>query len=120
MAIVRISNLKLRTIIGNNDWERDIKQDLVINVTFAYDARKASESDDIKDAVDYKTITKKIIQHVEGSQYHLIEKLAATILKIVMDIPAVQLSTVKIDKPQALRFADSVSIELSDSKKKNE
>jgi D-erythro-7,8-dihydroneopterin triphosphate epimerase len=119
MAIVRISNLRLRTIIGSNDWEREVKQDVVINIHFAYDSRKASQSDDINDAVDYKAVTKKIIQHVEGSQYQLIEKLAASLLKIVMDIPAVQLATVKIDKPQALRFADSVSVELSDSKKKN-
>ena len=114
MATIRISNLKLRTVIGTNDWERECKQDVLINVKIDFDATKASESDHIKDTVDYKAITKRIIGEVEPSSFFLLEKLAKCILIIVMKNPLVKEATVRVDKPLALRFADSVSVELSE------
>ena len=119
MATIRITDLSLRTIIGTNDWERTNKQDVVINVVFEYDAKKASKSDNIKDAVDYKIVTKKIIKEVETSQYGLLEKLTESVLKIVMEDSKVLSATVQIAKPFALRFAKSVSVELS-AKRPNE
>lgn len=113
MAKIRITNLKLRTVIGTYDWEREVKQDVVINVTIDCDATKAAATDQLEHAVDYKAITKKIIHDVEASQFFLLEKLADMILKIVTAHPGVQAATVRVDKPQALRFADSVSVELS-------
>jgi D-erythro-7,8-dihydroneopterin triphosphate epimerase len=113
MATVRIINLRLRTIIGIYDWERVEKQDVVINVSFDYDAARASKTDDVKYAVDYKTITKQIIKEVEASRFQLLEKLAARVLEIVFKQPKVKQATVRLDKPGALRFADSVSVELS-------
>ena len=117
MATIRITNLRLRTTIGVNDWEREHKQDVVINVTMDFDARKACASDNIQDTVNYKAITKRIIKAVEASDYLLLEKLAAAILKIVMEDPKVNEATVRVDKPFALRFADSVSVELSKKRK---
>ena len=117
MATIRITNLKLRTVIGTNDWEREYKQDVVINIRIEFDASKASERDDLKDTLDYKAITKNIIQAVEPSSFFLIEKLAKCILKIVMKDPLVEEASIRIEKPLALRFADSVSIELSEKKK---
>jgi FolB domain-containing protein len=113
MATIRISNLRLRTIIGINDWEREVKQDVVINITLEFDATRASKSDDIKDTVDYKTLTKKVIKAVEESRFNLLEALGAAILKLALGDPKVLNATVRIDKPQALRFADSVSLELT-------
>lgn len=112
MATIHIKNLRLRTIIGVNDWERDHKQDVVINVHIQFDPAKSIASDNLKDTVDYKNITKQIIKQVEASKFYLIERLADMILSIVMENPLVREATVKIDKPFALRFADSVSIEL--------
>lgn len=117
MAKIEIKNLKLRAIIGIYEWERKHKQDVVINITIIYDAKKASASDNIKDTVDYKAITKDIIKLVEGSKYKLIEKLAAAILKIVLSDKKVKEAVVRVDKPFALRFADSVSVELSKKRK---
>ncbi|MBZ0166672.1 MAG: FolB domain-containing protein, partial [Candidatus Omnitrophica bacterium] len=71
MATIQISNLRLRTIIGANDWERDHKQDVIINIRIGFDAGKSIASDELKDTVDYKTITKDIIEEVEGSSYFL-------------------------------------------------
>ena len=74
MAIIRITDLSLRTIIGIFDWERTRKQKVVINVEINFNASKAARSDKVQDTVDYKTMTKKIIKHVEVSEYFLLEK----------------------------------------------
>ncbi len=116
MAKIRITDLSLRTIIGLHDWERKNKQDILINVLFDYDCTACRTNDRIEDAVDYRSLTKKIITEVESSNFFLLEKLTAHVLKIVMDIPRIQSATVRIDKPQALRFARSVSVELSDQR----
>lgn len=116
MATIRIDNLKLRCIIGILDWERKNKQDVIINVKMEFDAGKSIETDDIKDTVDYKVITKRIIKEVEASEFQLLEKLTQTVLNIVMENQQVQKASVRIDKPFALRFADSVSIELSEER----
>ena len=114
MATIRIDNLKLRAIIGIYGWEREHKQDVIINVKMDFDASKSIKSDSIEDTVDYKVITKRIIKEVEASDFQLLEKLTQMILSIVMDNSQVQEATVRVDKPFALRFADSVSIELTE------
>lgn len=116
MAIARIKYLTLETIIGANDWERNTKQKVVINVEYEFSASKAVESDDLNDTCDYKKITKRIIDGVERSSFHLLEKLAAYVLSIVMEDPKVKAAKVEIDKPGALRYSDSVSVEVSAKK----
>ena len=113
MSTIRITDLKLRTIIGINDWERKQKQDILINIKMEYDVTKAVKSDNIKDTIDYKAITKKIIKAVEPSKFFLLEKLTNFILDIVMDNPRIKEATVRVYKPLALRFARSVSTEIT-------
>ena len=113
MAKIRVTDLRLRTIIGIYDWERTNKQDIVVNIIIDFDASKAAESDDLKDTVDYKSMTKKIIQAVESSSFFLLEKLTDVVLNIVMENTLVDEALVRVDKPNALRFSDSVSVELS-------
>ena len=119
MAKIRIVDLTLRTVIGVNGWERQIKQDVVINVEIDYNAAKACRSDKIQDAVDYKDITKKIISVVEESNFFLIEKLAAAVMRVVLANPQVRSATVRVDKPNALRFARSVSVEISSKRRRS-
>lgn len=116
MAIIRITDLKLKTIIGIYDWERKIKQAIIINISLEFDASKAAKTDSIKDTVDYKSLKKRIIDLVEGSHYCLLEKLVEEILNLIMADPKILNATVKIDKPKALRFAKSVSVESSRQK----
>lgn len=116
MATIRITNLKLRTIIGIYDWERAHKQDIIINIQMEFDASQSIESDAIEDTVDYKVITKRIIREVEASNFQLLEKLTQFILNIIMKNPQIQEVVVRVDKPFALRYADSVSIELSEKR----
>jgi D-erythro-7,8-dihydroneopterin triphosphate epimerase len=112
-ATIRITDLALRTIIGINEWERHHPQDILINIGMDFDASAAVESDRIEDTVDYKSIKRGIIELVERSQFGLIEKLAHAILELVMSDAKVLAARVRVDKPHALRFADSVSVEMS-------
>jgi D-erythro-7,8-dihydroneopterin triphosphate epimerase len=109
---IRIKDLHLRTIIGINEEERRNRQDVLINVELLADTRPAGASDDIEDAVNYRTITKRIIALVEGSQFFLVEKMAAEIASICLADPRVEAATVRVEKPGALRFARSVGVEI--------
>ena len=90
----------------------------MINIKIKFDGDKAAESDSIDDTVDYKQLTKKIINEVKKTKYNLLEKLGDHILKIVMEDKKIHKATVEVDKPHALRFSDSVSIICSSSRKK--
>tara|TARA_R110002111_G_scaffold262504_1_gene338894 strand:- start:64033 stop:64404 length:372 start_codon:yes stop_codon:yes gene_type:complete len=107
---IQISDLLLRTIIGINDEEREKKQDVLLNLTMYVDLRAAARSDDISDAVNYRTITKEIIDLVENSHFQLVEKMADEVAKICLKDERVQQTVVKIEKPGALRFARSVGV----------
>ena len=109
---ILIKDLLLRTIIGINDEERRAPQDVLINITLHTDTRAAGESDDIEHAVNYRTITKRVIKLVEGSQFFLVEKMAAEIAAICLNDPRVERAKVRVEKPGALRFARSVGIEI--------
>lgn len=111
-AIINVSNLRLRTYIGFNPEEREKLQDVVINIEIRYPADKAYISDDVENALNYKVITKNVIQLVEDGRFLLLEKLVADVLEKVADHPWVEYAKVTIDKPHALRFADSVSLTL--------
>ena len=113
MATVYIKDLSLRTLIGIQDWEKEKQQDIVLNVSFDYDASRAAETDDITHAVDYKALKQKIVALVEARHFNLVEKLAQEILDLTMEDARIQKAVVMIDKPQALRFAKSVSVSVS-------
>jgi D-erythro-7,8-dihydroneopterin triphosphate epimerase len=111
-AIINITNLRLRTFIGFNEEERQKQQDIVINAEIHYPANHLCLDDDVDNALNYKVITKSIIKHVEDGRFLLLEKLTSDILSICSEHPWVNFAQVKIDKPHALRFADSVSLSL--------
>jgi len=110
---IRIKNLRLKTIIGVNDLERETKQDIVIRIEIECDGKEAAATDDIRETVNYRTLTKRIIQEVEESRFYLLERLAHHILQVVLEDKKVARATVEVDKPQALRYADSVSVRCS-------
>ena len=116
MARIRVKDLRLRTFIGINEDEIDNKQDVLINLTVLYPALEAVRDNDIEHALNYRTITKAVIQHVEGNRFALLERLTQEILDLVMQNTAVRYAEVELDKPHALRFAESVSITLAGSR----
>lgn len=115
---IYIRDLALRCIIGIFPEERVNLQDILINVVLEVDTHAdAAASDDIKDAVDYKKITKQLIALVEDSDYQLIETMAEHCAEICLRPDRVRQATVTIDKPGALRFARSVAVEVTRAKK---
>ncbi|HZJ94644.1 MAG TPA: dihydroneopterin triphosphate 2'-epimerase [Thiopseudomonas sp.] len=112
MARIHIKDLRLRTYIGINEDEIRNKQDIVINVTLFYCAEDAVRSNSIEHALNYRTITKEIIEHVETNRFALLERLTQEVLEQIMTHQRVQAAQVEIDKPHALRFSDSVSVTL--------
>lgn len=116
-ARINISNLRLRTYIGFNPEEKTKQQDVIVNAEIRYRADPAFASDDEADALNYKSITKRMIQHIEAGRFQLLEKLTADLVAIASASEQVSFAEVRVDKPHALRFADSVSVTLSASRR---
>ena len=114
---ILIQDLFLRAIIGVNPDERDKVQDLLLNVTLEVDTRPAAATDHIDQAVNYATVTKRIVALVEGSRYQLLESLAEAVAHACLEDPRVRAVTVRVDKPRALRYARSVAIEIYRTRK---
>lgn len=112
-ARIRIKDLRLRTYIGINEEEIRNRQDVLINVRILYPACKAVDSNQIEDALNYRSITKAIIELVENNRFALLERLTQEVLDCVMNFTQVSYAVVEVDKPHALRFSESVSITLA-------
>lgn len=111
-ATINIRNLRLRTFIGFNPEERAKQQDVVINIEIRYSVPRSALQDEVDGALDYKILTKRVIRHVEDGRFLLLERLVADVLDLCSEHPSIVHSRVTIDKPHALRFADSVSLTL--------
>jgi D-erythro-7,8-dihydroneopterin triphosphate epimerase len=112
MAVIRIKNLLVKTIIGFNPEERVNRQDVIINLEIKVDVSGAVLTDHEDGIYNYKSITKAIIAFVSESKYRLLEKLTYEVLQLIMKDERVLWAKVEIDKPHALRFSDSVSVVL--------
>ncbi len=109
---VFIKNLRARGIIGIHDWEREKPQEIVINIELEADLRRAGETDDIADCVNYRTVAKKVLAHAEQAARYTVEALAADIARLCLEEPGVQRVRVRVEKPGAVRFSDSVGVEI--------
>ena len=116
MDKIQISDLVVSGIIGINADERVNKQDIQVNATLWVDTSVAAISDGIEDAVNYRTITKTIIAHIEAGEPRLVERLVGEIADICLGDPRVQQVEVTVEKPGALRHARSVGITITRSR----
>lgn len=112
MLVIKIKNLRLKTIIGVLPFERKKKQEVVLNIKFEFDASKASKSDNIKDTIDYNALTEEISRGVVKSHFYLLEALVDFVLNIILKDKRIKKAKVEIDKPNALKKAESVSVKL--------
>lgn len=117
MAIIRIKNLLIRTYIGFNPEELRNKQDVLINMSIKTDLTNAIKSDEVDNSYNYKTITKKVFAFVQEGKFKMLENLTQQVLDLIMENPNVEWAKVEVDKPHALRFAESVSVELEANRK---
>ena len=112
MDKVFIRNLRARGIIGVNDWERRQPQEMLINIVLFTDNRAAEASDDIGHCVNYRTVAKKVLAHAEKAARFTVEALAGDIARLCLEEPGVQRVRVRVEKPGAVRFAESVGVEI--------
>ena len=112
MDKIIIKDLLARGIIGVNDWERKRAQDILINITIFADIRRAAENDDLEYSVNYSTLSKKILAHAESAARLTVEALANDLAKLCLAEPNVQRVIVRVEKPGAVRFAESVGVEI--------
>ncbi|WP_166830918.1 dihydroneopterin aldolase [Thalassoroseus pseudoceratinae] len=109
---ILVKDLLLRTIIGINDDERVNQQDVVINLVMHADTRSAARTDDIAEAVNYRSVTKDVIDLVENSEFLLVERMAEEIAQLCLADSRVERVEVTVEKPTALRFAASVGVSI--------
>ncbi len=108
--IVYIRDLRIETIICIFAWEREVLQTVSLDLEMATDIRAAAASDNIKDALDYKTISKRLIQFVRENHFQLLEALAEAVANIVREEFNVSWLRLRISKPGALRGAQDVGL----------
>ena len=113
---IYIQDMKLSCIIGINEDERLNQQDIIVNIIIYADLSKACKSDNIEDTIDYKKLKESIVKMIKKSSYFLIERLADNIAEICLYNPLVCRVTVRVDKPHALTYARTVSVEITRSK----
>lgn len=110
MDIVYINDLKIDTIIGIYDWERQVRQTISLDLEMGADIRKAAETDDIQFALNYKAVSKRLIDFIGGSEFLLIETMAEQVAEIVRQEFNVPWLRLRIGKPGAIRGARDVGI----------
>ena len=112
MDKVFIKDLEVEAVIGVYDWEREVRQLILINLEMNFNTKKAGRSDRIDDALNYKNISKCIIELTESSKSKLIESLAQKIAKTVLSEFPVSSVIVTVEKPGALRGSKSVGVTI--------
>jgi D-erythro-7,8-dihydroneopterin triphosphate epimerase len=111
-ATLFIKNLKVTCIIGTDKYEREHKQEICMQLYLWTDIAKASRSDNLEDALDYRAIYDEVVRRVEYSKFYLIERLAYEVATICLQHPLTRKAKVVIEKIGALEKAESSGIEL--------
>jgi 7,8-dihydroneopterin aldolase/epimerase/oxygenase len=110
MDIIYLHDLKIECIIGVWEWERKIRQTVVLDLDMAADIRRAAQSDRIEDTLDYKAVAKRLIDYVGKSQFQLVETLAEKVAEIVLNEFSVRWVRVRLNKKGAVRNAGDVGV----------
>lgn len=110
MDIIFLNDLKIETIIGIYDWERDTRQTISLDLEMAADIRKAAQTDDIDNTLNYKAVAKRLIAFVEASEFLLVERLAEECAQIILNEFNVPWVRLKLNKGEAVTGASGVGI----------
>jgi dihydroneopterin aldolase len=110
MDIVYIRELRAATVIGVYDWERSVRQILVLDLELAADNRRAAASDEIGDALDYAALSARVLAYIEASEFQLIETLAEQVASLIMAEFGVPWLRLRLAKPGAVAQARDVGV----------
>ena len=112
MDKIFIHALKTEAIIGIFDWERQVKQTVVVDIQISADIAKAALSDSIDDTLNYKRIAKRVLAFVEESKFHLVETLAERIAMLLLEDFGIDWVSITLSKPGAIRSSRDVGVML--------
>src|SRR6202050_2761308 len=112
MDTIFVHALKTEAIIGIFDWERQVKQTVVVDIEIGADIRKAALSDSIGDTLNYKRVAKRVLSFVEESKFHLVETLAERIAMLLLEDFGVAWVRISLSKPGAIRGSRDVGVTL--------
>ena len=104
--------LKTEAIIGIFDWERQVKQTVIVDIEISADIRKAALSDSIDDTLNYKRVAKRVLAFVEESKFHLVETLAQHIAMLLLEEFGVARVSLSLSKPGAIRSSRDVGVTI--------
>lgn len=110
MDILYIHNLRTEAVIGIFSWEKRIRQPIHLDLEIAVDIRQAADTDDIRHALDYKTVANRLTDFIVHNEWHLVETLAERIAALLMQEFGVRWLRLRLSKPAALPSADSVGL----------
>lgn len=117
MDVVFIEDLRIETVIGIYDWERQIRQTVALDLEMAFDNRVPAASDKIEDTLDYKRVSKRLIAFVGESRFELVETLAERCAEIVMREFGVAWLALKLSKPGAVTGSKAVGVRIERGKR---
>jgi dihydroneopterin aldolase len=112
MDKIFIHALKTETIVGIFDWERQVKQTVIMDIEFSADIAKAALSDSIDDTLNYKRVAKRVLAFVDESSFHLVETLAERIAMLILEEFGVDWVSITLSKPGAIRGSRDVGVML--------
>ena len=115
MDKIFIHALKTETIVGIFDWERQVKQTVVLDIEFSADIRKAALTDSIDDTLNYKGVAKRVLSFIEESSFHLVETLAEHVAMLILEEFGVSWVRIALSKPGAIRSSRDVGVMLERS-----
>ena len=116
MDKIILTDLRIDAVIGIWDWEKRNPQTISIDLEMQTDTKKASQSDSIEDALDYKAVSKRVKQFIQASQFNLIETLAENVVKIILEEFDVNWLKLRISKPFAIRDSRNVGVSIERTK----
>ena len=112
MDKIFIHALKTETIVGIFDWERQVKQTVVVDIEVSADIAKAALSDSIDDTLNYKAVAKRVLAFIDESSFHLVETLAEHIAMLILEEFGVSWVSLALSKPGAIRSSRDVGVRL--------
>jgi dihydroneopterin aldolase len=112
MDTIYIHALKTEAIIGIFDWERQVKQTVVVDIEISADVARAALSDSIDDTLNYKRVAKRVLAFVEESKFHLVETLAERIAMLILEDFGIAWVRISLSKPGAIRNSRDVGVTL--------
>ena len=109
---VFLRGLTAECVIGFIEWERRVRQTVVIDLEVPVDCRRAAETDDVADTVDYKKVAKRTLAFVEASEFKLVETLAHRLAMLILEEFGIEWVRLSVNKPGAIRNSRDVGVTI--------